>query len=596
MLTRNRKARFRRAISRALHVARKLPESAQIEYHGRYSIHRLQALQEYIQHKFSAKNLTVLLCLTPCPSIAIITLMELIPLNAPSAGAHDNIGFWARFVIVNFILTTCFIVMAHLGVRMLNLTIWQGVLAVSLATGAVAATAYLCAIEIGFPVPFIMAITSLPSIGTMWTLMGIFSLRRILADPGATKSLKEWFVASGVVATQLFVYPLYNYAFRISSPLEQTALSLALGVVKIGYRLTIGNIIKQQADDKAFIVTFTANTFHAMFVAFSMQNATTIMTVVVLLLIDFLHSSAVIYDVYAMAQQLETLDHTIRVHEVATASTRCISVVDRAVDLISRKHVSDRPILHKHESPTDHCLSKCNQAPCRFKALARNVVRVRVSPSKQPKSPNSAPVSQAVIRPYSNIAVPIEPSKSFVKASNIVGMANGKSHATAAAETDYVVTTLRLLHLTEFSMLGELVEVVVPLIYSTFHYALPLLRNYFVILTIVRVIHSFVHYSDGQFAKSSLLRPTFQHQRQQYWLGGSQNAVVRSARTCFARWPGLDFAQASSLFTYSSACDGSRVSLGHCASWINYLGRVHCPRTPRALRSVNVAVINFVCI
>lgn len=246
MLQCDSKARILSAISRTL----QLLESVQIEHCGEYSINRLRALQEYIDNKFSIKGLAILLCITPCPSIAIISLLELIPLNAPSAGVYDNTGFWTRFALVNFILSTCFIVIAHLGVRMLKITFFQSLIAVSVSTAVAMVTAYIFAVEIGFPVPFIMTITSFPHVGTVWAFTGIFSLRRVFADSEATKSLKEWVAATAVLSTQLFVYPLYNYAFRLSSPLGQTALSLVPGVVKIGYRLTIGNIIRQQADEK----------------------------------------------------------------------------------------------------------------------------------------------------------------------------------------------------------------------------------------------------------------------------------------------------------------------------------------------------------
>lgn len=321
-------ARIQSAALKALHFL----QAAQIEHQGHYSTHRLRSFQEFIDNKFSVKRLFALLFVTSCPSIVIVILLELAPLNAPSAGPYDNAIFWARFTTVSIIMGTCYLTLTQVGVPMLNTTNYQGMLAVVCAAGAGLGTLFVCAIEIGFPVPFSLPITSVPSMFVEWTIMGAFSFRRIRSDPNAILTLKEWHLVSGLVATQFFLYPLYNYLFRLASSTGQTALSIILEVMKIAYKVSIGKAVKQQADNKAEIVTFNAEIGHAMFVVFSMQNATSVTTVIVLLLVDLLHSISLIYDVHVMAQQLEALN--LAIHTDRNDSTRSCSIVDRAIVML----------------------------------------------------------------------------------------------------------------------------------------------------------------------------------------------------------------------------------------------------------------------
>lgn len=212
------------------------------------------------------------------------------------------------------------------------------------------------------------------------------------------------------------------------------------------------------------------------------------MTVLVLLLVDLLHSSSVIYDVYAMTQQLETLNHTIRVNEDVASPVECVSVVDRAVALISRNNVVHIPLMYGHDSTSYYCLSKCNRNPCCFKKFAWSIVNSRISPSIQPKRADITTAANTIAPFQANLEESIVVDTPSVKGGVIVRKASCNTHTTAAAQTEYVATTLRLLHLTEFSILEELIEVIVPIIYSTLHATavLPLLGNYMVLTTILK--------------------------------------------------------------------------------------------------------------
>lgn len=357
----------------ALHLL----QSVQIEHQGLYSTNRLYALQDYVTNVFTAKRLAVLLFVTPWPSVCIAVLLELFPLNSPSIGTQGNMGFWARFAAVNVVQTTGYIVMARVAVRLFQLSFMQAFCTVVCATAAAVATTYACSVEIGLPLPFTMSIGSIPWLIALWTTMGIFSFRRLFQDPVASLSLKEWFNVSGLVASQLFIYPLYNYVFRLASSWGQTGLSVVLGMIKIGYRFAVGNMIKQQADFQAEIVTFNAEIGHAMFVAFSMQNATSFMTIAVLLIVDGLHASSVVYEVHVMARRLEILDQAIRTQQ--NEASRACSVIDRADALIAREHADPKPILRAIRSQSLAHTGKTKNH--RSKPTTIKTAKVRVVPS-----------------------------------------------------------------------------------------------------------------------------------------------------------------------------------------------------------------------
>lgn len=433
-------SRITSATARALDLL----HSAQVEYQGQYSIHRLRTLQDYTKNRFTTSRLAALLFVTPLPSIAIIVLIELAPFNAPSAGPQHNTVFWARYAVVNILQGLCYISITRVRVRKFDLTFLQALCASVCATVAAEATAYACAIGIGFPVPFTFPITSIPWFVTAWTMFGIFSFRRIFADPAAVLTLKEWLYVTSLISLQFFVYPLFNYVFCLASPLGQTALSVALGGLKIFFRYASGKAIKQQTDDHAEIVTFSAEMGYAVFVAFSMQNATSIMTIVVLLIIDLLHSCSVIYEVNIVVQRLETLDRKICSEE--KHSHQDYSVVDRAISLISETATSEIKLVSLRQSSNDGS-SNCNRWDClHFQRPAWKSTKVHAA---------VAPVAAALME-----------AKNLTSA--FVTHNTPQQPSTSAAKIEYI-TTLRLLHLTEFTMLGELVEFVVPIVYCAFH-------------------------------------------------------------------------------------------------------------------------------
>lgn len=538
----------------------------QIELQGQYSRTRLCSFHAYLINTFTFKRLVAVLFVTPWPSIATIVLMEVIPLNPPSAGVQGNIVFWGRFAGFTVIESICYIAMTHLGVRLLDLTPLQRLISAICGSAAAIGAGYICAIDIGFPVPFMVTTTAVPCLLALWTSMGVFSIRRILTDPAAVASLKEWVYVCVIVATQLFIYPLYYHIFGLASPLGQSALSIVLGVVKIGYRFAIGSVVKQQADYRPEIVTITTEIYHAMFVSFSMQNAASLMTVAVLLIVDLLHSSSVIYEVNIMCHRLEALDRTIR-----PPTSRAGSSVDRAMALVSRYHSSDGPVATTIESlgfrnSRKNRTNRCNCGCLRRKSLLmmKNTTKISVVPTLQPIRPISIHGASSN-QHYPKLAKP--------KIAKDIG----------AAEAEYIAITLRILHLTEFTMLGELVEFVVPTIFSTY---LRAPQSKFDINDPIFVCYSFLYDSNGEPAESRILPSTRGYRCWQHWRSGAANVDLQPFRAPFARCDRLDSAHATWLLADSAACDGARNALGVAARRICHVGRVHGPRPFRALRSV----------
>lgn len=430
--------------------------SAQIEYQGLYSIERLHLLQTYIATKFSVTRLAALIFATPWLCAATIVLLDTFPLAPPSSGTNANYVYWIRSTLTILSFTIAFVSQTLEAIPALKLSWMQATIVTIVATAGSQISSYGMSILIGFPVPFSLLLESPIWLALLWTSLTITSSNHIRSHPGALAALIDWVKITNISVSQLVVYPVYCYLFGIVSPSAQAAMSLLLGAIKIAYRYALGKTVKEQADRKAEIVSFHAEISHALFVTFSMQSAGSIWTMVVLLLVDLAHAVITLHDVQSLVSHLDKLEFKLELEQKILDMKTCdrnSSVIERAQSVIARSS----------------CDTKLNTVSTMTSTIMKNKLlppakRKRGFLTSWRRSTRLAPAKSLIIAP-----VRVEPSSTTTVApyrSPVMAADVQRALSTTDTEAEIVETVRRLLYLTEFVILGEFIEFIVPVIYS----------------------------------------------------------------------------------------------------------------------------------
>lgn len=426
--------------------------SAQIEYQGLYSVERLHLLQTYITTKFSVKRLAALIFATPWPCAATIVLLDTFPLAPPSAGTNANFVFWLRSTVTVLFFTLSFVLQAIEAISMLKLS-WMQITSITFAaTAGAQLSGYGLSLLIGFPVPFSLILESPIWLILLWTSLAITSSHHIRSHPGGLAALFDFAKVTVISVSQLVVYPAYSYVFSIVPASSQAALCLILSSIKIAYRYALGKTVKEQADRKAEIVSFHAEISHALFVTFSMQSASSIWTMVVLLLVDLVHALITLHDVQSLVSCLEKLELKLENERIYSAKCRgkTKSVIERAQSGIARSSFDNK-------LSSDMVKTIMINKKCPLKKQQRGFL------SSWRRAARLAPSTTLVIAP-----IRVQPSSmtSVTPLHSSLAATPKTKNAAAEIEAEIVKTVRQLLYLTEFVILGEFVEFIVPVIYS----------------------------------------------------------------------------------------------------------------------------------
>ncbi|EEY57184.1 uncharacterized protein PITG_11004 [Phytophthora infestans T30-4] len=187
----------------------------QVELHGSYSVSRMKFLSEY-SSSTSVCRASIFVIMGPFPCLIILTLIDCVPLAPTEEGSRANYLFWGRNYLTISLMTRAILEQLHLTVPSLDFTFIRTI-----------------------------CISALPSAG-----------------------------AVALVLT--FIYPAYLYGFRSVSSTVQTIYVLLLPIIKIATKNWISFFLGTKDDLKPQAVILNIEVFNALYVASSMQNATSI--------------------------------------------------------------------------------------------------------------------------------------------------------------------------------------------------------------------------------------------------------------------------------------------------------------------------------
>ncbi|KAF1780594.1 hypothetical protein GQ600_853 [Phytophthora cactorum] len=245
-------------------------------YGGKYSIHRVLALDEYCRNTSLSRVLLVCLA-TPLPMVALIFGQELIPLQELSEGWSASYGMWIRAAVLNHHESKTSTVRDHAAI--------------------VVALAMVVASNFVFPIPFFILFVTPP-----FYLLLIVMLRVVIGSNDYRQMLKNRVQVVRCVrfvcaqTSTVFIFPVYEMLFNAAEGTEyQLPVILLLPVIKVALKNLVLYFAKALDDMAPVEVIFTADFFNAIYVATSIKSSTSIAAISAITITDLSQTFIMLY-------------------------------------------------------------------------------------------------------------------------------------------------------------------------------------------------------------------------------------------------------------------------------------------------------------
>lgn len=245
-----------------------LLHSVQVETHGQYTAERLRLLHDFTSASASTFRLVIELVTMPLPCLAVILLLDAIPLDPPSAGTSANIAFWIRASLSNAACSLCLITLYESAIPTLRLSRTHVVATTTVVAIGTQFAGYGLSLVIRFPLPFAMTLMSPLYLTQLLALLLFASASHLHSCPSARSALRDWIKVLVLMCSTIVTYPICNYAFEKATPYGQSSISLLMGCIRVAYKNAISRCIREHGDLRPEIVSFQVEVPSALFVAF----------------------------------------------------------------------------------------------------------------------------------------------------------------------------------------------------------------------------------------------------------------------------------------------------------------------------------------
>ncbi|GMF41235.1 unnamed protein product [Phytophthora fragariaefolia] len=258
---------------RVIRAARRYWNSIQVGHRGRYSVERLLAFQEYYQ-RTSPGHAFIVCFLALTPPFVIGTLVEFIPLKSPEEGWKANYNFWIR-------LYASSLAIAFGGVYQVKEVIEPSVLStvksVFVAVGT--CTCYVgltmaVAILWKFPIPFGFVMSIGPFIGIYVVLLTLSIGPGVLANsPNLRQQLSSQLLVIAAQGILGIAYPTFAAIFNLLPRYGQTAFIFVLPIIKFSIKQFVAETSTHLHEYVGLTVLLSVDVCNVLYVAICVQTA-----------------------------------------------------------------------------------------------------------------------------------------------------------------------------------------------------------------------------------------------------------------------------------------------------------------------------------
>lgn len=432
----------------------------QVELHGQYSFERLRDFDAYTR-SVNVGRVVAICMLTPVPCLVLITLIDCVPLAPPEDGTNANYVHWIRNFFTVLLITYAVLSQFRHTVPGLPLdSVRITVLSVLPSLAGVGAQ-YIFSHSIGFPLPFSLVMGTPPWAIVIFVLFAYYFGKLLRENIQFQVDLGNYMFVFLCQISLTFIYPAYIYGFVTINPDAQTLYIALLPILKIALKNWISHFLGDLDDMKPEIVIFNVEIFNALYVSCCMQRSPSITTTLLISFVDWVQAFLSLRDINELHLDVKNFMRMIPDDHAWHGKT----FVEVALLIIDKD-----PRIRSHASLRASCVG--NGEP-KYPMLSRKSVGSLLQDGR-----NSILIVPVVAATDSTACdedsvAHNEPATKFA--------ASPRSKAdfldSERARLRFVQKVTQLLFTSEFVVLIEYTEVIVPIIYSIYVVAAYHLEN-----------------------------------------------------------------------------------------------------------------------
>lgn len=496
--------RWRRAVISGCSSLLEFWSKAQIGHHGKYSIERLQALEEYCAST-SLLRVVAVCCLTPIPAFLLVLALECIPLRDPSEGWKVNYPTWIRSGIVSYSVAQGLLLQVTGMIPGIPMPPAISLL-VALST-SVSCMAMLIAITAHwvYPIPFAIVFSVMPFVVFFPIYFGLAIGRRpFLIIPNLLLQLQRQLLILFAQATLVLVYPSFNAIFMSVSLTGQLVALCILPAVKILIKNIVARASGHLEDYIPEIVAFSVDIFNSLYVSACMQSSVRWLTTSLVMAFDVLQAVLAVRDIQQRTTSVQRWNPSgiwhspqgiladvleiCRRPELLSASVfqkiRLRSPIKlmlsehnrRVLMSLIRRRATIRGIVSSTKAKRRRTSVLFSGLHTRFKSQVQPWVGPARRQLKIAPAPSEAMIARASAEPTIAPADPANPDM-CAPATKPDPILTTAANLPSSEKTLLIHQTLKLLFQCEYLVLVEYIECVAPLLYAIYSTAIYYLPN-----------------------------------------------------------------------------------------------------------------------
>lgn len=429
-------------------------EYFQVELHGCHSANRVQDLINY--QGTTSSRAAFVIAGTAVPCIFLPILLDIAHLAEPSAGVSANLVFFARQFVTWWVFGFITTWQGRHFVLSIQMPTWQIFAVATLAATAAIGIAYGYAATIGFPVPCTLLIVAMPALSALCIVVAVIWLPQLLAQPEMWKQVISLLKVQTCQFCFVAIYPAYLYIFSSVPSSSQLLFMSLLPVIKVLLRNWISRALEHLRDEMSEHVLLNADVFSALFVAYCMQSAPSLWAVAGLMGIDGCQMIMAMKKISRFVAAIEHLHLQLDRNPVEIA-TRDSQTVRR---LMIPQNPSNKGILEIASLLLTRRQPACTYVTAeRSRSITRGVHNLLTSQGRR--------VSATTVGPFRSAFEQVRDHSSNIRLASIFPSQVTSSHRKKSSnERDLVHIIGQVLFYTEFLLLLNFVEVLIPIVYG----------------------------------------------------------------------------------------------------------------------------------
>ncbi|KAL7687839.1 hypothetical protein Plhal304r1_c021g0075401 [Plasmopara halstedii] len=292
-------------------------------YGGKYSFHRMLALDEYCKNTPLYRVLFICL-VTPLSMVALVFGQELIPLQDLSEGWSASYGLWIREAVLVGIVSHALLIQATYLISDFHVTLTQRLkLYVIMPTICVTVTMFVAA-NCVFPIPFLILVLPPPFyvllIIMVRLVIGRHDFSGMLTNRAQVSRCLRFVCAQ---TSTVFIFPLYEILFSFAEgTIYRLPVIFLLPVIKVALKNLVLYFAKSLEDMAPVEVIFTADFFNAIYVATSIKSSTSLSSILAITITDLSQTLIMLYGL-----QRRTATIRARLGQVSAGTGSILSMI-----------------------------------------------------------------------------------------------------------------------------------------------------------------------------------------------------------------------------------------------------------------------------